>query len=136
MPNEGSMSFPKFPTLFELAALEEAPPPQRRQQGLFEMYLRKQPEHILQDARTRAAVYPEEVLSLLTDLYEGRKKWDDLPDPSKKLLDEASLEFLSPTHAPEPKAKKPEAIHQPRSASVPRETPVTGPHVDPFWWTR
>ena len=129
------MNFPAFPTLAELAAQPQETP-KRRPQGLFEMYLGKAPEHILQDSRTRTASYSQEATALLADLYEGRKKWDALPDDDKKMLDEAALEFLSPTSAkpPEKKASAPPPVRN--AGPPPRTEPVTGPSVDPFWWTR
>jgi hypothetical protein len=129
---------PKFPTLFELARTAE-PPTKKNSPGLFETYLSRDPAHILQDARTQEARYDDQVLSLLGELYEGTKKWENLKPAEHHLLDEAALEFLSPakrTAAPSSLAPNPPAAAGRANMSPPKPEPVEGPVMDAFWWSR
>lgn len=127
--------FPKFPTFAESITLME-PPKKIRHQGLFEMYLRGDPAHILQDAQARGEAYEPATLQLLGELQQGTRKWDDLSDEEKQEIDKAALEFLSPTRVKETtkQAFKHSTIVE--SGAPSRAQAVDGPGLDPFWWAK
>lgn len=118
----------------EVAEVQEPP---RRRNGLFEVYLESNPAHILEDARKRPEAYTPEAMTLLAALYESKRDLDSLSPIERHVLEEASLEFLSPSNvaakAKELAGKRPPAT--PLTGPPPEPEPVTGLTVDPFWWT-
>lgn len=135
-----SLQFPKFPTIFELARTAPLPPAKTHPPGLFEMYMNKEPGHILQDATTENR-YDDQALSLLGDLQQGNKKWEQLTPEERGMLDEAALEFFHPPKKIQPKplpsslAPSPPTVRT-QDGELPRVDPVEGPVMDAFWWAK
>lgn len=130
-------TFPKFPTIFELAQLADPPPVVKNPPGVFEMYMSKDPAHILQDATTESH-YDARALSLLGELQQGSRKFEQLTSAEKALLDEAALDFFHPpkkiTTKPSSLAMSPPTVKT-QDGELPKVEPVEGPVMDAFWWT-
>jgi hypothetical protein len=130
---------PKFPTLFELARTAPEPEAKKNPPGLFELFLHRDPTHILQDARTQAERYDDQALSLLGELHEGARKWETLSATERGMLDNATVEFFSPAKRVEksvPSFLAPRPPPAGENTSPPKAEPVEGPVMDAFWWTR
>lgn len=140
-PVEGltAVSFPRFPTVAELAEIAAASPaPQRRDLGLFEVYLHKRPELLLHAAQENPERFSDEVNALLSELYAGDKDFEDLLPEEQTAINLATAEFFSaPRIAKEtPKPPATKKVPAERLTLEPLiEHPVVGPDLDPFWWT-
>lgn len=129
------LRFPTFAELAELAALPSAPQ-QGRDVGLFEVYLHRSPEVLLQAAQEDPERFGPEVTALLEELYSRTRTFEELKPEEQAALNVATAEFFSAPRA----AKKPAPVQAPKTAPSAFvepliEQPFTGPDQDPFSWT-
>ena len=124
-----------FPILAQLLEFETLPAAAKKEVGLFESMLNKEPEHILLDARDWPEHYNAQALALIEALYEGAKKWDELSAEEQKKVDEAALSFFSAKQKiQEKKLPSTEPVKVERYGEPSRAEPVEGPVLDAFWW--
>lgn len=121
--------FPSFPTVFELAQVQETPTEYDR--GLFQALFAGRHEALLSDALDNPDKYPAEVVSLLHDLHASRRA----PTPVERdALNRASALFFNKPDAPKPETPVRFSTTSTRQAPTPVPTQEP-PVMDAFWWT-
>ena len=123
---------PALPSLFALAEPERVQP----KKGLFAELLRLDHLPLYHDMNERSDLYDDISRRLVDELAGGSRRYDQLDEPERRLLDAATLEFA--THGPATLQKKREAV----SRAVKRKIETSGPNptaapessLPPFWW--
>lgn len=138
---EGLTALPqsRFPTVAELAALSAAAPaPSPRDLGLFEAYMHKRPELLLQAVQEKPGRFGEGVDEILQELYARSRSFEELTPEEQEAINLATAEFFAAPRMAKETQKPPTPTKQaPRLTppEVPVEQPSIGPDLDPFWWT-
>lgn len=125
---------PQVPPLVAEPQLVEPPKSNR----LFKMVLNNEPAHLLNAVRHDPKEFDDGVEKVLSGLYTGGVKFDDLTVADLDLLDEATLHFATTNWESKKTAG---SLHPrtPRSFKKSIEMPVEAPrmseqHLPDFWW--
>jgi len=146
LPTVSAYRFPTFQEIVDPGTFEVLLPAEEnvvhRPQGLFNGLLQDRIDVLQNDMEEHEDKYQPEVVRLVHDFMEGRRKVESLSEGERSLLDRATLDFA--TYVPPKKTQSSERQVQHRHSREiePRDAdPIPGVDVPsneapPYWWLK
>lgn len=121
----------------ELASTPLPEPVRTRPVGLFEGILGLNPEPLFMEVRSNKAGFESGLYELLESLVGGARKYEDLNEAEKAMLDRGVTDMAAARAPRPPPTQQPLAKTATAPVAPPKEEPMTIPTEDgqaPFWW--